>query len=79
MQQPTFGEAVGGLAMLAALAVVAYIAVVGKSEVALGGLLAILSAGAGYFLRAKLSPPASVYTTRTRTRANNPQERGTHG
>ena len=55
----TFGEAVGGLAMLAALAVVSYIAITTRSDTALGALLVVVSGGCQFFLRAKIDPPKS--------------------
>ena len=53
----TFGELTGGLMALAAMGAVAYLAVMGGSEQALGALIAVVAGGVGYFLRARVQPP----------------------
>jgi len=54
---PTFGELVGGLMVIAAMGTVAYLAIMGNSEQALGALIAVVAGGVSYFLRAKVQTP----------------------
>lgn len=53
----TFTEIVGALGFLLALAVLAYIAVITQSEVALGGIIAVAAGGKDFFLRGRVQPP----------------------
>ena len=53
----TFGELIGGLMVLAAMGVVAYLAIMAHSDQAAGALIAVVAGGVGYFLRAKVQAP----------------------
>jgi uncharacterized membrane protein len=54
MRPPRFSEAVGALGFAAALTVVAYAALFGGDEQALGALISVVAAGVGFFLRGKV-------------------------
>lgn len=55
--ETSFAEKVGALMALMAMLVIAYLAVAGGSEQAAGGLLAVLAAATGFFLRGKVQAP----------------------
>ena len=54
---PTFGELVGGLIVLVGVGVVAFASIAQGNEAAMTALVALVSAGSGYFLRAKVEGP----------------------
>ena len=56
---PTFGDIVGAIMALAALGIVGYAAVMLRSEQALGAIMTLLAAAAGYWYRGKVQRPAS--------------------
>lgn len=58
MNNPEFDRLVGGLAFLLSIAVLSYIAVTTRSEVAIGGIIAVAAAGNGFFMRGRTTPPA---------------------
>ena len=55
--QVTFTDAIGATLGLVALLGVVYAAVVTGNVTALGALISLLAAAAGFFLRAKVQPP----------------------
>jgi thiol:disulfide interchange protein len=62
-EKPSFNDIVGAILGLVALAVVAYLAAVLKSEQAAGAVIALLAAAAGWLYRGrveKTEPPPPV-------------------
>jgi hypothetical protein len=60
--KPTYGEFVGGIAFLGAVAVVAYAALFRTGDfasLALGAIIGVVGGGLGFFLRAKISGPGT--------------------
>ena len=54
---PSFGELVGGLMVVGAMAVVSYVVITTGSQEALIALIAIAIGGKEYFLRGRVQPP----------------------